>query len=164
MRWLSIVIFLILGGWILGNWALGVGNTPNVGTSHVELKPIHLMTASGNITLMAEIADTPTMREKGLMWRQDLPQGEAMLFVFEDEKWRSFWMKNTPTSLDILFFDGQGAWLNSHHNTTPYSEQGLNSSAKAQYALEIIAGDAKRLGLGRGTVLKLEAGLSMKIK
>ena len=57
-----------------------------------------------------EIADTEYSRNKGLMWREYIPNGTGMLFVWEREAYRNFWMKNTPSSLDILFFDKDGKY------------------------------------------------------
>lgn len=121
----------------------------------LALVDIRLSTSSGIVDLRVEVADTPSLRQQGLMMREDLPQGQGMLFVFDDLRRRSFWMKNTPLSLDILFFDDQGYWINSHLGTTPFSTKSLRSVARAQYALEVKAGEASRLNLGEGTKLHL---------
>ena len=117
--------------------------------------PLRLSTNAGSVDLMVEVADTHALRLQGLMMREDLPQGHGMLFIFEDLRRRSFWMKNTPLSLDILFFDEQGLWINSHLNTVPLSTNSLRSVARAQYVLEVKAGEASRLNLGEGTKLHL---------
>ena len=52
-----------------------------------------------------EVADNNNTRSKGFMWRENIPDGTGMLFVWKKEAYRNFWMKNTPTSLDILFFN-----------------------------------------------------------
>jgi len=114
---------------------------------------ILLQTPSDQIYLDVEIADDPIERAEGLMGREDLGQGQGMLFVFDDEHPRSFWMKNTPLSLDILFFDAEGRWVSSQLSTTPYSIKSLPSGLPAQYALEILAGESERLGLGQDTIL-----------
>ena len=103
----------------------------------------------------AEIVDTPRKRAKGLMFREDLEQGQGMVFVFQKEAHQSFWMKNTPLSLDILFFDSEGQFINGHYHTVPFSKDSLRSDRPAQYAIEILAGEAKRHGLSEKTILKL---------
>lgn len=113
-----------------------------------------LVTNQDSVVVHVEIADTPSLRNKGLMFREDLTQGQGMLFIFPDEAIRSFWMKNTPLSLDILFFDADGQFLGAQYSTTPFSTKSLQSPAPAQYALEVLAGEAKRLGISNKTVLK----------
>ena len=45
----------------------------------------------------------------------------CLLFIWLDEAYRNFWMKNTPSSLDIIFFDKNGYFINVQENTIPYS-------------------------------------------
>jgi len=114
---------------------------------------ILLQTPLDQVYLDVEIADDPIERAEGLMGREDIMPGQGMLFVFDDEYPRSFWMKNTPLSLDILFFDAEGRWVSSQLSTTPFSTKSLPSGLPAQYALEILAGESERLGLGEDTIL-----------
>ena len=114
---------------------------------------ILLQTPLDQVYLDVEIADDPIERAEGLMGREDIMPGQGMLFVFDDEYPRSFWMKNTPLSLDILFFDAEGRWVSSQLSTTPFSTKSLPSGLPAQYALEILAGESERLGLGQDTIL-----------
>ena len=114
---------------------------------------IFLQTPLDQVYLDVEIADDPIERAEGLMGREDIMPGQGMLFVFDDEYPRSFWMKNTPLSLDILFFDAEGRWVSSQLSTTPFSTKSLPSGSPAQYALEILAGESERLGLGEDTIL-----------
>src|SRR3989344_7424660 len=57
----------------------------------------------GDDTISVEIADTPPERAQGLMYRNDLPAGQGMLFIFEQAGYHSFWMKNTLIPLDIIW-------------------------------------------------------------
>ena len=114
-----------------------------------------LKTGDRTTIIDAEIADTAKTRSKGLMYREDLTTGQGMLFIFASEAPRLFWMKNTPLSLDILFFDQDGHFVNGHYQTVPFSRKSLRSDKPAQYALEILGGEAERLGLTADTFLKL---------
>jgi uncharacterized membrane protein (UPF0127 family) len=67
----------------------------------------------GKARFQVTIADTPQTRARGLMFVEEMPQREGMLFVFEDERTRTFWMRNTLISLDILYFDATGAWVSA---------------------------------------------------
>ncbi|MCX7648651.1 MAG: DUF192 domain-containing protein, partial [Elusimicrobiales bacterium] len=60
-----------------------------------------LLTEKGNINL--EIARTEYERRLGLMFRKELCQNCGMIFVFEEEDQKTFWMKNTYIPLDIIF-------------------------------------------------------------
>ena len=50
-----------------------------------------------------EIADDSAKRTQGLMFREKLDDNAGMLFVFDDERHLSFWMKNTLIPLDMIF-------------------------------------------------------------
>jgi uncharacterized membrane protein (UPF0127 family) len=93
----------------------------------------------GGVKVIAEIADTPALRERGLMGRDSLPGNEGMLFVYADEQVRSFWMRNTPLALDIAFVDRNGSILNIE-TMEPHSDEATLSVSPAMYALEMAAG------------------------
>ncbi len=59
----------------------------------------------GTDTIVAEIARTADERAQGLMYRDELPDGTGMLFVFDDVQIRSFWMANTYVALDIAYIN-----------------------------------------------------------
>ena len=98
-----------------------------------------------------EIADNNVTRSKGFMWRENIPNGTGMLFVWKKESYRNFWMKNTPTSLYILFFDGDGKFLNVVEKTKPFSLDNIQSSKPSQYVLELMAGSSKIYNLYSGS-------------
>ena len=85
------------------------------------------------------------------MWRENIPDGTGMLFIWNKEAYRNFWMKNTPTSLDILFFDGDGKFLNVVEKTKPFSLDNIQSSKPAQYVLELNSGSSKIYNLYGGS-------------
>ncbi len=103
-----------------------------------------------------EVARTPSERARGLMERANLPQEDAMLFVFEAEEYRSFWMKNTLIPLDILFLDARGIVVDVQ-TMYPQIEAAdgalkvYRSARPARYALEMNAGLAESLGIAPGT-------------
>lgn len=97
-----------------------------------------------------EIARTGAQRMRGLMHRLDLPADRGMLFVFEDEAPRSFWMQNTPTPLDIVFADANGSIVRIARETVPLSTASIRSGGAARFVLEVHAGTAERLGMGTG--------------
>ena len=103
-----------------------------------------------------EIASTPEEIERGLMYRKSLCQTCGMLFSFPDSQKRSFWMKNTPIPLDIIFIDENYKVLNIAKNTTPYSTESLFSEGKVRYVLEVNAGWSAKNNLKKGDLIEVE--------
>ena len=97
-----------------------------------------------------DLAVTPAQRAHGLMFRQDMTEGEGMLFLFDREAPRSFWMKNTYLALDIIFLDQHGVIARITPDAMPFDETSIPSIVPAAGVLEVLAGTARRLGLGPG--------------
>ncbi len=66
-----------------------------------------------------ELADTPYERQTGLMYRTEMNSNNGMLFIFEDSAIRSFYMKNTLISLDLIFLNESLEIISIYKNTTP---------------------------------------------
>jgi uncharacterized membrane protein (UPF0127 family) len=88
------------------------------------------------------------------MFVEEMPRAAGMLFVFPDERVRTFWMRNTLISLDIIYFDATGAWVSAQENAVPLDETTLPSDGPAQYVLEINGGLVETFGMGEGTVIR----------
>jgi len=86
------------------------------------------------------VADNNTERNEGLMDVRDLPENRGMLFIFDEEQPRSFWMANTPLPLDIIFVNSDKTIVRIHHNTQPFSEKSLPSDKPAKYVIETNGG------------------------
>lgn len=97
-----------------------------------------------------ELADTPEAQARGLMFRTQLGDNEGMIFPSAVPEPRSFWMKNTPLSLDIIFIGTDGRVLNIAANTVPYSLESVSSKGIASAVLELRAGRAAALGIVPG--------------
>lgn len=104
-------------------------------------------------TFDIEIARTVEQRSNGLMHRRDLPKDRGMLFVFDDESIRYFWMENTPTPLDIIYADSMGRIVHIAANTTPFSRAPISSMQPARYALEIHAGLSASMNVNMGDTI-----------
>ena len=107
------------------------------------------------ISFDVRLATTPAQQAYGLMFSPPLAASTGMLFIFAKDGPRSFWMKNTPISLDMLFFASDGRLVTIIANTEPFSLTARKSPKAAQYVLEIGGGEAARLGLGPQTRLHL---------
>ncbi len=78
-----------------------------------------------------------------------------MLFVFGSDGPRSFWMKNTPLPLDIIFINAAKRVVSIAANTTPYSLESLPSAGPAKYVLEVNGGFCARHGIAAGASVTL---------
>ena len=116
--------------------------------------------ATGSHKLTVELARTAEEQQRGLMFRTDLKPGNGMLFYpYPPEggapKTANFWMKNTPTSLDIIFIRGDGTIARIAENTVPYSEAPVSSGEPVSAVLELVGGQAAALGLSEGDKVAL---------
>ncbi len=100
-----------------------------------------------------EIADTPEKHARGLMFRRDLKSDFGMLFVFEGEEVRSFWMKNTLIPLDMIFINGAKQIVGMHESVPPCTADpcpSYESGLPARFVLELAGGTANKLKLKIG--------------
>jgi uncharacterized membrane protein (UPF0127 family) len=93
----------------------------------------------GEDTVRAEVASTPEQRERGLMYRTDVPAGTGMLFVFPDAQERSFWMSNTYVALDVAFMDENLRITGIQHMEAESTEY-HDSTGPMMYGLEVPKG------------------------
>jgi hypothetical protein len=113
----------------------------------------------GGKSFSVEIADTREKQALGLMFRDEMPADQGMLFIFPNEAPRSFWMKNTRISLDIMYFDKDLNMVSISADTQPCRVSrcpSYPSIAPAKYVLELNAGTASELGVGPGDRLTIE--------
>ncbi len=98
----------------------------------------------------AEVANTPTAREQGLMYRNDLGTDAGMLFLFPQDEDLEFWMKNTPLPLDMIFIDASRIVVGIVANARPFSTQTRGIGKPSRYVLEVHGGFCLRHGITAG--------------
>ena len=108
----------------------------------------------GQASFIIEIADTREERAQGLMFRESMPRGAGMLFVYEHPQPASFWMKNTLIPLDIIFTDLNGMVTRVHSDAIPGDLTAIPGGGHVFAVLEINAGLAARYGITAGTELR----------
>ena len=118
------------------------------------LEPLTVVTATGNHEFMVEIADDDAERQRGLMFRPPLADDRGMLFQFPNSGEQAFWMKNTPSSLDIIYIAPDGRIVSIAKYTTPQSETTYPSRGAANGVLELNAGRADAIGAKPGDIVK----------
>lgn len=100
-----------------------------------------------------EYANTPDRIEYGMMYRKSMEDRMGMLFFMGNMQMRSFWMKNTYVSLDIIFIDNNLKIVSIQKNAEPLNTRSLPSEGPAQYVLEVPGGLSDRINLQKGDKL-----------
>ncbi len=126
-----------------------LGITSAVATG-VRTETLEVRSTNGTHEFQVEIAETAAERAQGLMGRTDLAVDQGMLFIFPQSGLQYFWMKNTPSSLDIIFIGSDYKIKSIAANTVPYSEEIIPSGLPSRYVLEVLAGRAAELGIKPG--------------
>ncbi|MEM8703916.1 MAG: DUF192 domain-containing protein [Pseudomonadota bacterium] len=116
----------------------------------LRTEPLTVQGAGQAHQFTVEVAVSAPERSRGLMFREEMAADHGMLFIFEAEGDRYFWMKNTPLPLDIIYIDAAGKIVSIAADTTPFSEQTIPSGAPAKYVLELNAGTSAERGIGVG--------------
>ena len=124
-----------------------VGRGPGLGANPDTLE---IVSKSGVHVFTIELAVTDEQRERGLMFRRSLPEGQGMLFKFEPDQVVSMWMHNTYISLDMIFIRSDGRIQRIAENTMPESDNIISSGGTVRGVLEVIAGTARKLGIRAG--------------
>jgi uncharacterized membrane protein (UPF0127 family) len=143
----------VLGGF--GCVGSPTGNQDDAGSSSrrqfpLETLPTAAVTVKGN-AFRVWLALDADRREEGLMYvpESEIAADQGMLFVFPDERYLAFWMKNTITPLDIAYARMDGTIVTIH--TMPIlTLQTYASYEPAMFALEVKAGTFEKLGIGVG--------------
>jgi uncharacterized membrane protein (UPF0127 family) len=116
-----------------------------------------LATLPDGFAVELELALTAEEVARGLMYRPSLPANRGMLFVFEETRNPTFWMKNTRVPLDIVFLDEGGAVVQVEADAPPCAAEPCpryTSQAPARAVLELAAGSAAQHGVVAGARLR----------
>jgi hypothetical protein len=107
------------------------------------------------VLFKVEVADTGENQSRGLMNRTSLPADGGMLFAFDGDDYRYFWMENTLIPLDMVFISGDGIIINIHENATPLSREVIRSGKPCRYVLEVNGGTCRAQGIEIGDKVQL---------
>jgi len=135
--------------WGAGAWLPAQAQAPqaSVPAAQTDLQRTRLQ--AGMHLIDAQLALTPQQRSVGLMWRQQMPASEGMLFVFEQPAVQCFWMKNTLLPLTAAFVADDGAIVNLA-DMQPQSEANHCSAKPVRFVLEMHQGWFARRGIQAG--------------
>jgi len=113
-------------------------------------------------SVVLELAVTAEAQARGYMFRERVGDDEGMLFVYDRDDLRGFWMKNCRVPLDIIWLDAAGRVVEVAADRPPCPEEGacpsVSSSSPARFVLELAAGQAAAHGVRPGARVALLFG------
>ncbi|MEG3597023.1 MAG: DUF192 domain-containing protein [Pseudomonadota bacterium] len=122
--------------------------------SGLAVIPLTVTSGDERIAFSVEVADTPEAQARGLMFRTDLGDNEGMIFPYDGTHAQSFWMKNTPLPLDIIYIGPDRRISNIAAETEPYSLDPVYSVGPVLGVLELRGGRAAELGIEPGDLVE----------
>ena len=115
-----------------------------------------------DVPLQVQIADTEPRRIRGLMFQDQLPYDQGMIFVFERSGLHSIWMLNMQFSLDMIWFDQDGKVVHIEKDVPPCktaleiaSCQSVIPEDEAVYVLEVTSGFIDQNNITKDSVLSI---------
>jgi uncharacterized protein len=139
------------------NATMPITSTPDYPTkAQPKLQTLKLWL--GAEELVTELALGGIQQQTGMMFRTNMPENEAMLFVFPYPHQASFWMKNTYVPLSAAYINPEGVILEIH-KLEPLNTNSVEATCtQIQYVLETPQGWFERHNVGTGTVVRTEYG------
>ncbi len=155
----QIIIPIAAAAFIVG--IIGVLNIPSDAKLGSVEFPMGTIKIDDEI-LQVQIADNNSLRIRGLMFQEELPYDQGMLFVFDKPDNRSMWMLNMQFPIDIIWFDVSGNVTNIEKNVLPClttievvtcRENGV-SGDNAKYVLEVTAGFVDEFNISDKSIIE----------
>jgi len=154
-------IFFVLSLWL----TLGLSHSASAqavlpqGVAPMEFgrDVLTITTDKGRFVYDIEVATTPDQQARGLMWRPVLGTNKGMLFIFNQQRPLSFWMRNTLIPLDMIFLDSEGKLVSIQRNAEPQTTTPRPSEGPARFVLEIDGGEAAALDIDENSLFEFGA-------
>ena len=128
--------------------------TPSWAAASCAIDRVDLRGDWGQARFSVEVADDPSERSQGLMFRESMSRSAGMLFVYDRPQRVAFWMRNTLIPLDMIFLDETGTVVRVHENAIPLDETAIPGGDNIQYLLEVNAVLSALFGIEEGTELR----------
>jgi uncharacterized membrane protein (UPF0127 family) len=112
--------------------------------------------APGSPRLNVELARAEPEKERGLMFRTQMPDDQGMLFSWNNEEPRTFWMHNTCIPLDMMFIARDGTIAGILEQVPTLNDEPRGVPCPAAYVLEVNAGWSRSHGVKSGTIVHFE--------
>ena len=157
---LQVIIPIAIAAFIIGS--VGIISIP----SDAKLEAVEFPRGTIKVdehVLEVQIADTEPRRVRGLMFQEQLPYNQGMIFVFEESGFYSLWMLNMQFPLDMIWFDSDGKVVYIDKNVPPCKSAletvtcTTNNSAEneAKYILEVTAGFVDEFEITEDSILEI---------
>ncbi len=147
--WIVVAVLLVLAALAAAYYLSTHAKSNEEGTR------VDMISSNGTVTINVDIADTPQEQQQGLMHRASMDEDHGMLFIFNGDTPQSFWMKNTPLPLDMIFVDSGLAIVDINHNAKPNSENVFTSRQPCKYVVEVNGGFCEAHGIAIGDRIKI---------
>ena len=121
--------------------------TPTNTVAKAATIPLAIKSAKGLHRFKVEVARTEAEQARGLMFRPHIAPDGGMIFPMVPARPASFWMKNTVSSLDLVFIRPNGTIARIAANAIPYSLDPIDSGEPVSAVLELAGGRAAQLGI-----------------
>ena len=109
---------------------------------------------NNDLHLKADVSSTFTERRIGLSKYDSLMPYESMLFIFEEQGFHSFWMKDMKFPIDIIWLDEDKKITSIKENADPLDyPEGYYPKNPALYVLETVAGFVSKHDITIGSQL-----------
>jgi uncharacterized membrane protein (UPF0127 family) len=117
---------------------------------------VALPDSGGQSSVRVSLARTERETTRGLMFVQNLPPDDGMLFIFKDEIVRTFWMKNTLIPLDMIFIGSDMNVVGVVANAKPLTTSMQTVGKESRFVLEVNGGWASHHGVTAGTKMRFD--------
>ncbi|TMA27822.1 MAG: DUF192 domain-containing protein [Deltaproteobacteria bacterium] len=119
--------------------------------TELRVGSVRFETPRGPWIVKVEIAANGADRERGLMFRRDLPQDRGMIFLFPATAEHGFWMHNTLLSLDMIFLGEDRTVVGVVERAEPRTDIVRTVKKPSRYVVEVGGGEAAAHAVGPGT-------------
>jgi len=124
---------------------------PQTAQPKLPTEKLTILTRDGRkLDFEVEMAIDPSQQVTGLMFRKEVPAGTGMLFDWGAPRDSQMWMRNTVSSLDMIFINQDGSIRTIAEHTVPQSLAVIDSRGPVRATLEIAAGTAEKLDIRVG--------------
>jgi uncharacterized membrane protein (UPF0127 family) len=159
MKWLPLVLVVALAaGCKKAESTKVLADAENQLPTQAQPKLRTLKIYLGAETLDAELAITPREVQTGMMFRTNVTDQSAMLFIFSRPYQAAFWMKNCPDSLSAAYISPDGVIQEIHHFEKYDTNSIVAAQPDVQYVLEVNDGWFQRHNVTTGMLIRTELG------
>jgi len=159
MQWLPLVLAVTLAaGCKKAETTAAPADSENQLPTQAQPKLPTIKIYLGAETLNAELATTPRAVQTGMMFRTNVTDESAMLFVFSRPIQAAFWMKNCPDSLSAAYISPDGVIQEIHHLEKYDTNSVVAAQPYVQYVLEVNDGWFQRHNVNTGMLIRTEMG------